>query len=71
MRNKVLKNWTLVRAFYTLVGILIIINSYMDKQWLGIAFGIYFTAMGVFSFGCASGNCAGGNCEVDNDTTIQ
>ncbi|MFK5880000.1 MAG: hypothetical protein QM478_10975 [Flavobacteriaceae bacterium] len=64
MRDRILKNWTLVRVFYVLGGIIFIINSYMDEQWFGIMFGAYFAAMGIFSFGCASGNCAGGNCEV-------
>ncbi|PCI07972.1 MAG: hypothetical protein COB73_07495 [Flavobacteriaceae bacterium] len=64
MRDRILKNWTLARGFYVLVGTIIIVNSYMDEQWYGILFGAYFAAMGVFSFGCASGNCAGGNCEV-------
>jgi len=68
MKDRVLKNWTLARAFYALVGIIIMINSYMDEQWIGIAFGTYFAAMGIFSFGCASGNCANGNCEIDSDT---
>ena len=64
MKDRILKNWTLVRGFYVLVGIMVAINSYMDEQWLGIMFGAYFAAMGLFSFGCASGSCASGNCDV-------
>lgn len=64
MRDRILKNWSLVRGLYVVGGIMIAINSYMDEQWLGILFGAYFAAMGIFSFGCASGNCAGGSCEV-------
>ncbi|MDC9721779.1 MAG: hypothetical protein PSN34_03265 [Urechidicola sp.] len=64
MKDRILKNWTFVRGLYVLGGIMIAINSYMDEQWFGIIFGTYFAAMGIFSFGCASGNCAGGNCEV-------
>ncbi|MCK5816076.1 MAG: hypothetical protein KAH07_09045 [Flavobacteriaceae bacterium] len=67
MRDRILKNWTLVRGFYVLAGIALIVNSFMDKQWLGIAFGGYLIAMGLFSFGCASGNCARGNCEIDSE----
>ena len=59
MRDRILKNWTLSRGFYVLIGTLVIIQSYMDKQWFGVAFGGYFAAMGLFSFGCASGNSAG------------
>ena len=64
MRDRILKNWTLSRGFYVLIGTLVIIQSYIDEQWFGVAFGGYFTAMGLFPFGCASGNCVGGNCEV-------
>lgn len=64
MRDRILKGWTLTRGFYVLIGTLVIIQSYMDEQWFGVAFGGYFVAMGLFYFGCASGNCAGGNCEV-------
>lgn len=34
----------------------------MDKQWMGVALGTYFAAMGLFAFGCAAGNCFGGYC---------
>ncbi len=64
MRSRILKGWTLTRGFYVLIGTLVIIQSYIDQQWFGVAFGSYFAAMGLFSFGCASGNCANGNCEV-------
>ena len=66
MKDRILKNWTLARAFYVVVGMVLVVNSFMDKQWFGIAIGGYFTAMGLFSFGCASGNCARGNCEIDS-----
>jgi hypothetical protein len=30
----------------------------MDKAWFLIPLGLYFVAMAIFKFGCASGNCA-------------
>jgi hypothetical protein len=40
------------------MGIAVIVQSVMSKQWFGVAFGGYFTSMGLFAFGCAAGNCA-------------
>lgn len=64
MKERLLTNWTFSRVFYLIIGSAIIIQSVMSRQWLGVAFGAYFAAMGLFAFGCASGNCFGGNCEV-------
>jgi hypothetical protein len=64
MKDRILTNWTITRAFYLLMGIFVIVQSFMGQQWFGIAFGGYFAAMGLFAFGCASGNCAGGNCST-------
>jgi hypothetical protein len=50
------------------MGILVIIQSAMISQWLGVVLGAYFASMGLFAFGCASGNCLGENCDhsIDN-----
>ncbi len=66
MKERILKNWTLTRVLFLVMGSIIITQSVMDGQWFGILFGCYFVAMGLFSFGCASGNCYGGNCSVEN-----
>ena len=65
MKERILTNWTFTRAFYLIMGLFVIIQSFMGQQWFGIAFGGYFAAMGLFAFGCASGNCIGGNCSTD------
>ena len=67
MKERILTNWTFTRAFYLIVGIFVVIQSFMGQQWLGIAFGGYFAAMGLFAFGCASGNCFGGNCSAESN----
>ncbi len=66
MKERILTNWTITRAFYLIVGIFVIVQSIMSLQWFGIAFGGYFAAMGLFAFGCASGNCVGGNCSAES-----
>lgn len=58
MKDRILKNWTLMRIIYAVMGIAIIVNSVMVREWFGILFGAYFAAMGIFSFGCAAGNCS-------------
>jgi thioredoxin 1 len=67
MKERILTNWTITRAFYLIMGLFVIIQAFMGQQWVGIAFGGYFAAMGLFAFGCASGNCAGGNCSTEPD----
>lgn len=57
MKERILKNWTVIRVVYLLMGIAMIIHSVIEKQWLGTVFGSYFSAMGLFAFGCAGGNC--------------
>lgn len=65
MFARILSNWTLTRALYLVIGGSIVVQSAMNAQWLMMGFGVYFAAMGLFAFGCASGNCATGQCEVD------
>ena len=57
MKDRILTNWTFTRALYLLMGIALIVQSVMSKQWFGVAFGGYFASMGLFAFGCAAGNC--------------
>ena len=73
MKQRILTNWTFARALYLIMGIAVVVQSVMSQQWLGVVFGGYFAAMGLFAFGCASGNCFGGNCSVEpkQKSTIQ
>lgn len=64
MKERILKGWTVIRALYLAMGIVIIIQSAMQREWLGLLFGAYFASMGIFRFGCAGGNCFGGNCDI-------
>jgi hypothetical protein len=69
MKERILKNWTLTRVLFLILGISIMVQSILDLQWFGVLFGGYFASMGIFSFGCASGNCYGGNCAVPSKQT--
>ncbi len=75
MKERILTNWTFTRALYLLIGIAVIVQSVMNQQWFGVAFGGYFASMGLFAFGCAAGNCYSGNCATEpqqkSNTTIQ
>lgn len=57
MKERILTGWTFTRVFYLIAGIFLIVHSLNDGQWFGVVFGGYFTAMGLFAFGCASGTC--------------
>ena len=61
MKQRILRNWTFRRALYLVIGIAVIIQSFVEHQWFGILFGTYFVAMGLFAFGCAANNCFTGS----------
>lgn len=52
-----LRDWNFSRIFYIVAGIWAVAQSIMDRAWLLLPFGLYFVAMGIFKFGCASGSC--------------
>ena len=66
MKQRLLAGWTARRVIFLAGGLYMIILSVMDKDWGWILPGTYFAAMGLFSFGCASGNCAGETCYRKN-----
>lgn len=57
MKQRILTGWTFSRVLYLAMGIIILIQSVMIRQWMGMVLGLYFAAMGIFAFGCAAGNC--------------
>ncbi len=61
MKERILKNWTFARVIYLVMGLAVITESFLSRQWFGMAFGAYFASMGIFAFGCASGTCFSGN----------
>ncbi len=65
MKQRILSGWTFARGVYLVLGVVVIIQSVISAQWLGVLFGGYFASMGLFAFGCAGGNCFGGSCTVE------
>lgn len=70
MKERILNNWTFMRALYLIIGTAIIVQSIMSQEWFGVAFGGYFASMGLFAFGCAAGNCYGGNCSIEQEQKL-
>ncbi|MFI5153763.1 MAG: hypothetical protein ACHQET_10550 [Chitinophagales bacterium] len=60
MKERILNGWNLQRAIYVALGGYMIVQSIMEKQWIGALLGVYFASMGIFAFGCAAGNCYAG-----------
>ena len=65
MKERILSRWSFGRVLYLVAGSFIIIQSIWEKQLVGVAIGGYFSAMGLFAFGCAAGNCFGSNCATE------
>lgn len=57
MKENLLTGWNFRRALFLIVGIIILVQSGAKSDWLGVALGSYFAAMGLFQIGCASGTC--------------
>ncbi len=57
MKKLLLSGWNFRRVIYLVGGIFITIQAVVEKQWFLLIPGVYFTSMGFFAFGCASGNC--------------
>ncbi len=56
MKNTLLNNWTFFRAIRLIMGIAIIIQSFVTKDaFLGFA-GVIFSGMAVFNAGCCGSN---------------
>ncbi|MDI9338490.1 MAG: hypothetical protein QM539_08705 [Alphaproteobacteria bacterium] len=65
MKKRMLTNWNFMRVLYLVMGTIIIVQSIINREWLGIVLGGYLASMGLFAFGCASGNCFGGQCSIE------
>jgi hypothetical protein len=63
---RIKNHWTPFRVFYLILGPIVVFQSGMHSDYLGMSMGIYLSAMGLFGLGCASGHCASGHCEVPN-----
>lgn len=57
MKN-ILAPWNFRRILYFIGGMWILIQSFMDQQWVFLLLGGYFMLMGLMNWGCASGQCS-------------
>lgn len=56
--KKYLRNWNFMRILRLAIGIFIIVQGIIMKEWMFTGLGILFTLMPVFNVGCgASGSC--------------
>lgn len=60
MLERLKYGWSVRRVLYLLMGIVFTWFFIGEQQYFGAVAGVYFAAMGLFGFGCASGACATG-----------
>jgi len=65
MKQRILSGWNFQRFIYVVLGVAVIVQSAIQREWIGILLGIYFVSMGIFALGCAAGNCFGGSCYTE------
>jgi hypothetical protein len=51
MKERILTGWTFMRALYLIMGVTLIIQAMLAKQYMLVALGGYFSAMSVFGIG--------------------
>lgn len=67
IKKRITTGWTITRALYLLIGVLVLVQAAVHEQWLGVLLGGYISFMGLFAFGCASGTCFNDNCDWKPD----
>ena len=60
MKQTIFYNWNFMRVLRLVLGIFIIVQAVMAKDWRIGLLGIFFTAMPLFNIGC----CGAGGCSV-------
>lgn len=64
MTNRILKGWNFHRGFRLVLGIIIIVQSILMKEWLMAGLGGLFTLMPIFNVGCCGGSAC---CDIPNE----
>lgn len=57
MKQRLLSGWNFIRVLYLIAGVMMLVQSVADRQWLLALIGLYFAGMGLFAVGCAGGSC--------------
>jgi hypothetical protein len=60
MKQKLLRNWNFMRITRLLLGILIIVQSVLVKDWIMGFLGLFFTALPLLNIGC----CGASGCAI-------
>jgi hypothetical protein len=60
MKSAIFSNWNFMRIVRLVLGIAIIVQSVLGKDWGMTVVGILFTSMPIFNIGC----CANSGCSV-------
>lgn len=51
---KYLSNWNIIRVLRLLLGLFVIVQGIMDKQWMLIGLGVLFALIPLMNKGCCS-----------------
>ncbi|HFK5521433.1 TPA: hypothetical protein ACG0AP_003869 [Elizabethkingia anophelis] len=51
---KYLSNWNIIRVLRLLLGLFVIVQGIMDKQWMLIGLGALFALIPLMNMGCSS-----------------
>ena len=57
IKDRLLRNWSLRRVMYLVVGSLFVAQGIHQYEWIPIIAGGYFAFMGLLGFGCAATGC--------------
>jgi hypothetical protein len=58
--------WAFQWELFIVIGLILMIQSIVLKEWLCALFGGNFLSLGVFSFGCALVGCFTENCNSES-----
>ena len=68
MKQRLLTGWNVQRVLYVLIGGTIVIQSVINREWIGVLPGGYWPW--AVCAGCASRNCYGGSCTSDAGSSL-
>ncbi len=66
MKNRFLRGWNFQRGLRLVIGIVIVVQSILVKEWLMAGLGGLFTLMPIFNVGCCGGSAC---CEMPSEKT--
>lgn len=58
MKEMLLKNWHVMRWIRLAFALFLFIQAYILKEWMFVAFGLFFLFQVIFNFGCGANGCA-------------